>query len=67
MWWPLGAAAAPVHQGAFQAEGIFGQYLYLNPREHVVIVEWSARPKPSGRAAIDDHDFFAGVIAALHR
>ena len=66
MWWTFGPTAAPVHQGAFMARGIFGQSMYLNPREQVVIVVWSARPKPTGMATINDEDFFAGVITALH-
>ncbi len=66
MWWTYGPMANPVHQGAFQAEGIFGQFIYINPREHVVVVVWSARPKPTGSNTIDDGDFFAGVVTALH-
>jgi CubicO group peptidase (beta-lactamase class C family) len=66
MWWTYGPTANPVHQGAFQAEGIFGQFIYINPREHVVVVVWSARPKPTGSNTIDDGDFFAGVVTALH-
>ena len=66
MWWTYGPTAAPVHQGAFRATGIFGQALYINPREHVVIALWSARPKPSGGAALNENDFFAGVVNALN-
>jgi CubicO group peptidase (beta-lactamase class C family) len=65
MWWTYGAAAKPANRGAFQAEGIFGQFLYINPRERVVVAVWSARPKPTGAYTIDDADFFAGVVAAL--
>ena len=66
MWWTFGDSASPIHRGAFQAEGIFGQFIYINPREHVVTVVWSARPKPTGANTIDDADFFAGVVNALH-
>jgi hypothetical protein len=31
-----------------------------------VIAVWGARPKPSGQAAINEGDFFAGVVDALH-
>jgi len=43
-WWsfPTGAAAIPNHDGAFTAEGIFGQFIYVNPRERVVAAVWSA-------------------------
>jgi CubicO group peptidase (beta-lactamase class C family) len=67
MWWVLGKSAGLAHEGAFRAVGIFGQFIYLNPREHLVVVVWSARPKPSRTNTIDDNDFFAGVIDALHR
>jgi CubicO group peptidase (beta-lactamase class C family) len=65
MWWTYGDSANSVHRGAFQAEGIFGQFIYINPRERVVTVVWSARPKPTGANTIDDSDFFAGVVNAL--
>lgn len=67
MWWTYGASAAQVHQGAFRATGIFGQALYINPREHVVIAMWSARPKPSGGATLNENDFFAAIVNALHK
>jgi len=66
-WWPAWSTeATPDPQGAFSAIGIFGQYLYINPKEHVVIAEWSARSKPEGMDVIDDMDFFAAATAALH-
>jgi len=65
MWWVPDSTANPVHAGAFEAQGIFGQFLYINPRENVVIAVWSARPKPTGADTINDDDFFAGVVQAL--
>jgi CubicO group peptidase (beta-lactamase class C family) len=66
-WWPAWPTdATPNPGGAFSGVGIFGQYLYINPREHVVIAEWSARSKPEGMDIIDDMDFFAAAVAALH-
>jgi CubicO group peptidase (beta-lactamase class C family) len=66
-WWPaVPTAATPDTEGAFMAEGIFGQFLYINPRERVVIVAWSARSKPEGMDIIEDLDFFAAATAALH-
>jgi CubicO group peptidase (beta-lactamase class C family) len=66
-WWPAWATdSTPDPQGAFAAIGIFGQYIYLNPKEHVVIVLWSARSKPVGMDIVDDMDFFAATVAALH-
>ncbi|MBS0396466.1 MAG: serine hydrolase [Proteobacteria bacterium] len=57
-WWPAAGEA-------FYAEGIFGQFLYLDPRERLVIVVLSARSKPVGMDVVDDQDFFAAVAAAL--
>jgi CubicO group peptidase (beta-lactamase class C family) len=65
LWWPMGAGD-PVHEGAFEAVGIFGQHMYINPREKLVIVVLSARPKPnSDRSPVDDGDFFAAVARAV--
>jgi CubicO group peptidase (beta-lactamase class C family) len=66
-WWPAWTTDATSNpQGAYMAIGIFGQYIYVNPKEHVVIVVWSAQSKPVGMDIIDDEDFFAGVVTALH-
>jgi len=43
-WWLN--ANSPDH--AFRASGIYGQTIYINPVKHVVIVQLSARPTPSG-------------------
>jgi len=65
-WWPAWATdATPDPHGAFSGVGIFGQYLYLHPKEHVVIVAWGARSKPEGMDIIDDMDFFGAVVASL--
>ena len=60
MWWIADA-------GAFGAIGIFGQYMYINPREHLAIVVLSAQPKPEN--ALRDEisfAFFTAVETALH-
>jgi CubicO group peptidase (beta-lactamase class C family) len=65
LWWPL-PPGDPIHQGAFEARGIFGQHLYLNPREKLVIAVLSARPKPDGgRSPVSDAGFFAAVARSL--
>lgn len=66
MWW------TPTHpdalrDGAFTAQGIHGQYIYVNPAARVVIVVWSAQPQPTGGAVVDDDAFFAAVVAALRQ
>lgn len=67
MWW-IPPQSDPIHVGAFDAQGIFGQSMYINPRERLVIVVLSARSKPSGatRFELDDDAFFAAVASALH-
>lgn len=44
MWWsmPTGADALPGHDGAFTAQGLNGQILYINAKEDVVAVILSA-------------------------
>jgi CubicO group peptidase (beta-lactamase class C family) len=62
MWW-----FADV--GAFVAIGLFGQYMFIIPKEHLAIVVLSARPKPDENSAGDsseDGEFVAAVTAALH-
>ena len=43
-WWVLPAATGKLR--GFEAQGIYGQFLYVNPAEHVVIVVTSVWPKP---------------------
>lgn len=52
-WWVLPRGAGTVHDGAFTAQGIFGQFVYVNPAEQVVAVVWSAWR----RAWEDDAEF----------
>jgi len=66
LWWTY-AKGDEVHDGAFQARGIFGQQLYINRKEKVVIVVLSARPKPTGLTAVDDPVFFGAVVKALRK
>jgi CubicO group peptidase (beta-lactamase class C family) len=65
LWWPM-EAGDPIHAGAFEAVGIFGQHIYINPRENLVIVVLSARPKPDAdHSPVDDSDFFGAVARSL--
>jgi CubicO group peptidase (beta-lactamase class C family) len=66
MLWPTPNRQGTIHEGAFEAVGIFGQHIYVNPGEQVVVVVWGALPKPTGKAVIEDADFFAAVCQALH-
>lgn len=65
MLWPEMNAQGSIHEDAFEAVGIFGQFIYVNPRENVVIVVWSARSKPERSTIIPDADFFAAMTRAL--
>lgn len=64
-WWPVMAEAGSVHEGVFMGRGIHGQYLYINPKENVVVVGLGARPKPTGKDSINDLDFLAAVVQKL--
>lgn len=65
MWWPVAAPDGSFDANAFAARGIFGQFLYVNPRERVVVAVWSARAKPRLAEVILDNDFFNAVVEAL--
>jgi len=64
LWW-TGTSPAARKDQSFSAEGIHGQFLYINPATRVVIVVWSAQPKPLGGAVVNDWAFFDAVSAAL--
>lgn len=58
MWWPL-------DMGAYAAIGIFGQFVYVHPDSNLVVAVWSAQPKPVGKDAIDEYDFFNALVRLL--
>jgi CubicO group peptidase (beta-lactamase class C family) len=65
LWW-TGTSTAARRDGAFSAEGIFGQMMYINPAARVVIVVWSAWPEPLGSGKFDwDWSFFEAVADSL--
>lgn len=64
LWWPVNSREG-FADGAYTAIGIHGQFLYINPRNSVVIVVWGAQPKPVRSARISDQAFFAAVSAQL--
>jgi len=66
MWW-IRPESDPILRGSFQAEGIYGQCVYVHPAERVVIVVLSARSKPSAASRLEfsDEGFFAAVVKAL--
>lgn len=58
MWWPL-------DKGAYAAIGIFGQFVYVQPDQHLVVAMWGAQPKPVGMETIAEDDFFNALSNAL--
>jgi CubicO group peptidase (beta-lactamase class C family) len=65
MLWPTPHREGTIHDSAFEAVGIFGQHIYVNQREQVVVVVWGALPKPTGLAPIEDAEFYAAICQAL--
>jgi CubicO group peptidase (beta-lactamase class C family) len=66
MWW-IPVLEDPALEGTFQAEGIYGQFIHINPHKRLVVVVLSARSKPSytRRLEINDDAFFAALASAL--
>ncbi len=66
MWW-IPELDDPELQGTFQAEGVYGQFIHINPRKRLVVVVLSARSKPSykRRLEINDDAFFAELARVL--
>lgn len=65
MWWAVPSRRGGFEDSAFSARGIFGQYIYINPRQGLVVTVLSARSKPRGAEVILDNDFFNSVVEAL--
>lgn len=61
MWWPAWTEKSKENK-AFQAIGIHGQVIHIDPAEKVVIAISSARPKPMGTQPIDDMRFLEDLI-----
>ncbi|WP_298789156.1 serine hydrolase [uncultured Marinococcus sp.] len=61
MWWPAWTDQSKQHR-AFQAYGIHGQVLHIDPHEQVVAAISSARPKPLGTQSIDDMLFLEDLM-----
>jgi len=69
-WWsfPVGEHALPFHDGAFTAHGIFGQFLYVNPKEDVVAVVWSAwREAWDDDAEMETYALLGGAVKQLQK
>jgi CubicO group peptidase (beta-lactamase class C family) len=63
MWWVPTTGQSALDK-AFYATGIFGQNVYINQKEKVVIVTWGAQSKPTGAGVVNNIDFFDAVVKA---
>lgn len=61
MWWPATTKKSKQNK-AFQAIGIHGQVIHIDPKENVVIAITSARTKPLGTRPIHDALFLEDLI-----
>jgi CubicO group peptidase (beta-lactamase class C family) len=64
LWWPETSDAGR-RDRAFTAEGIHGQFIYINPAVNAVVVLWSAHPQPTGDRAIRETALFEAVADSL--
>ena len=65
MIWPHPNIPGYAHAGAYEAQGIFGQKIYVNQNEYVVIVVLSAWPEPIYTPPVDEYAFFAAILKNL--
>ncbi|HYB50526.1 MAG TPA: hypothetical protein VED47_05395 [Burkholderiaceae bacterium] len=68
-WWafPTAQSALPFHDGAYTAQRIFGQFLYVNPAENIVAVIGSAWRSPwFDRAEIETYAMIGAAASILH-
>jgi CubicO group peptidase (beta-lactamase class C family) len=66
LWWTAETDAAK-RDGAFVAEGIHGQWIYVNQPKRIVAVIWSAQVRPSGGAQVNVWSFFDALAQTLGR
>ncbi|CAM5342198.1 6-aminohexanoate-dimer hydrolase OS=Afipia felis OX=1035 GN=nylB PE=4 SV=1 [Afipia felis] len=64
MWWIALSNQARANK-AFMARGIFGQFVYIDPTEHVVIAMTSAASKPQNLQLLTPQAFFDAVVKEL--
>ncbi|MDA0205670.1 MAG: serine hydrolase [Acidobacteria bacterium] len=64
LWWP-DTTDSGRRDLAYQAEGIHGQFIYINPAVDLVIVLWSGHPQPTAGRAVRESAFFDAVAEDL--
>jgi CubicO group peptidase (beta-lactamase class C family) len=67
MWWIVPGADGSLDDGAFTARGIFGQLMYINPKQRVICVVLGSRAKPPTMVnpAVSDNAFFNALVGAV--
>ncbi|HDZ07996.1 serine hydrolase domain-containing protein [Pseudohongiella sp.] len=58
---PYGYMLWPLHGRSYAAEGIFGQYVFVDPDKNLVVAMWSAQPKPLYRAGLNEYEFLQAL------
>lgn len=58
---PYGYMLWPMHGRSYAAEGIFGQYVFVDPDKDLVVAMWSAQPKPLNRAGLNEYVFLQAL------
>ena len=51
----------PMHGNSYAAEGIFGQYVFIDPDKQLVVAMWSAQSKPLHRAGLNEYRFLQAL------
>jgi len=65
-WWALPHAPTGIHRGAFSPIGAFGQYIYVNPTERVVVAIQSDWPQhQDAEAAAETFALVGAAVRAL--
>lgn len=53
----------PLHNNSYAANGIFGQYIFVDPDLHMVVTILSAQAQPVNGAGIDEYAFLEALSA----
>jgi CubicO group peptidase (beta-lactamase class C family) len=51
----------PLHGNTYAAIGIFGQYIFVDPDQDLVVTIWSAQPKPVNGQGVDEYAFLEAL------
>ena len=53
----------PLHGNSYAAIGIFGQYVFVDPANRLVVAMWSAQSKPVDKHGVDEYVFLEALSA----